>query len=326
MSDEVKVSALIAEGQACLEDSDYDSAIHIGQQLELHQRSYAFELQALAYAGKEDLTEAINVLERGVSLVPDVWLLWLRLGNYYSDMARWDDARRAYSRALTCPHVDPSAVYYDCALLSQREGKLVDALRDIECVTSARLRLKAVGLRISIYTNMGNAAEAIRYSEQMLNEMSMGDEGAMEDDEAADMASLYGEYANAVYHSGDSERALQLAWQAVSFWKQQETVLWLIREIEDKHSKLARYHHLTIEGRWSEPFEGEDAPCAFFVTYGVVADSPDEALNMAIRFEPSEVRESLKMHECDVSPAVVDEPKGVYNISDYFTFPVEETF
>ena len=75
MSDDAKIQALIDEGQECLDAGDYDRAVSVGKKLEEQRYSYAFELQALAYAAKDDLPKAIEVLERGVSLAPSVWLL-----------------------------------------------------------------------------------------------------------------------------------------------------------------------------------------------------------------------------------------------------------
>jgi len=324
MPDEGEIQALIEEGRECLDAGEYDRAIAIGEQLEQYRHSYAFELMALAYAAKDDLPAAIKVLERGVSLAPAVWLLWQLLGNYYSDMARYLDAREAYAHALECPTVDPSSVYYNSALLSLREGKFSEALLELDKVSGSKLAWKAASRRISIYADMGNVNEAISYAEQILREVAAVNEEEMDEDQAADVAGLYGEYANAVWRHGDAQQALALAWQAVSWWKQEETSLWLIREIEGMHSSHARYHHLIIEGVWSELFDGEDSTSGFFVTYGVVADTPDEAFSLAVRFEPADVRETLRLDECDVSPEISDVPKGVYEISDYFCFPAED--
>ena len=207
--------------------------------------------------------------------------------------------------------------------MSLREKKPADALRELEQVISPRLTLKAASLRVSAYTAMGKVSEAIQYAERILYEDATGNTEEVDEGKAEDYADLSGEYANAVWMQGDAERALALAWQAVAIWNQQETAQWLIREIENKRSDRARYHALMIEGVWPEAFEGEDSPSGFFVTYGVVADSPDEAFTMAIRFEPADIRESLHIHECEVSPEWNDNPKGVYYISNYHCFPVE---
>lgn len=323
MSDATKVQALIDEGHECLEACDYERAIIIGHKLEKHRHSYAFELLALAYAAKEELSKAITVLERGVSLAPADWLLWQLLGNYYSDTKRWADARQAYARALECPTVDQSSVFYNCALVSLREEKPADAMEELDHVTSAELKLKAASLRINSYTSMGKVSEAVRYAEEMLGEISINDVD-QDNDEADDVARLYGAYAEAVWMKGDSERALALAWQAISCWRQENSALWLIREIENMHSNQARYHRLMIEGVWSEPFDDDVLPCGFFTTYGVVADDPDEAFNLAKRFEPTDVRESLHLLECEVTSESNDIPKGVYFISRYSFFPGEE--
>lgn len=325
MPDDAIVQALIAEGRECLHECEYDQAIAIGKKLEKCRQSYAFELMAFAHAAKGELPTAIDVLERGVTRAPDVWLLWLQLGNYYSDMTRYGDARQAYARALACPTVDPSSVYYNSAMVSVRQRKFTDALEELDHVTSKELKLKAASLRISTYIDMGQPSVAIDYAEQLLVELTTNNEEEMGEGEAADYASFYGEYAYAVWKHGNSQHALELAWQAVSIWKQVNTALWLIREIEGKHSSQARYHRLMIEGIWPESWDDEDAASGFFVTYGVVANDPDEAFHLAVRFEPSDIRQSLRIDECEVSPELYDLPKGVYDISYYFTFPAEDS-
>lgn len=317
MHDEKKVEALIDKGRRYLELEDYDKAIKVGQQIERECHSYAFELMALAYAAKGDLQKAITTLERGVKLAPAAWLLWQLLGNYYSDLSRWDDAQQAYVHALDCPNADQSSVNYNIALAFLREGKNADALRHADQVVSPELQLKAAALKIDIFDAHGDTNKAISYAEQVLSELNVDDAESLDEDEAADIARIYSAYAGAELKKGNADQALELTWHALSLWKCTEKAMWLLREIENKRSNQAKYHRLIIEGAWPESSEG------FFVTYGVVADNPEEAFDLAARFEPDYDRESLEVKECEVSDEQNEDLKGVYYISDYHCFPIE---
>lgn len=325
MQDKDKVEALIEEGRRFLESEDYDKAIAVGKKIEQECHSYAFELMALAYAAKGDLQKAIATLERGVKLAPSAWLLWQLLGNYYSDASRWDDAQQAYARALECPNADQSSINYNITMAFLRAGKTADALNNINRVISPELQLKAASLQIDIYAANGDNVEAIRYAKQVLAEAITDDEEDIDEEELPDIADIYGAYARAVWKQGDTNQALELAWQAISLWKHQERAMWLIREIENKRSNSARNYRLMIEGAFPDAFEDEEEPLGFFVTYEIVADNPEEAFSLAARFEPDYLRESLHVCECDVSDEKVDEPKGVYFVSGYCCFPIEES-
>jgi hypothetical protein len=51
---------------------------------------------------------------------------------------------------------------------------------------------------------------------------------------------------------------------------------------------------------------------AYFVTYDVVADTKDEALNFIREFEDEEFRMNLTVEESEIIEPRPDSPKGVY--------------
>jgi Flp pilus assembly protein TadD len=77
-------------------EREFDAALEIATELEAHRYSGSFEIAALAHAGKGDLEAAVAVLRRGVATVPDAWPNWQLLGNYVSDLGRYDEAEAAY--------------------------------------------------------------------------------------------------------------------------------------------------------------------------------------------------------------------------------------
>src|SRR5262245_38065397 len=88
------------EARELLADDDFEGALRIAEQLETLRYTAAFEIAALAHAGMDDLEKAVAVLERGLALAPDVWVNWQLLGNYLSDLDRYEAAQSAFARAL----------------------------------------------------------------------------------------------------------------------------------------------------------------------------------------------------------------------------------
>lgn len=119
---------LTSQGFRCLEVQDYSGALEVAAQLEDRRYTAAFEIGALAHAGQDQLEQAVELLERGVEAAPDVWLLWQLLGNYRSDLDRFDDATQAYEHALQCTDVSKPSVYLNQAILFGRLGQYKQAL------------------------------------------------------------------------------------------------------------------------------------------------------------------------------------------------------
>ena len=76
-----------------------------------------------------------------------------------------------------------------------------------------------------------------------------------------------------------------------------------------------------VEGEWA--WDEGDGPLGFYTSYDVVADSVEEALRLLKRFEPREIRDSVRVESCEDVEARPDERKGVYRISGYSLFPLE---
>ena len=80
-------------------------------------------------------------------------------------------------------------------------------------------------------------------------------------------------------------------------------------EIEQRHSRAAMQFRLIAEGQ-------KDGR-RFLVTSEVVADDEQEARELAIRFEPEDVRLSIVFEEVKKLHRASELPKGVYWRSDY---------
>ena len=104
-----------------LDRNNAPEALKIGRQLENERFSGGFEIQALALADLHRRSDAIEVLERGVATVPDIWLLWQLLGNYRSDSGDIEGAISAYLRAYTADCDAVSVAYNHANALARAE-------------------------------------------------------------------------------------------------------------------------------------------------------------------------------------------------------------
>src|SRR5688572_28185305 len=74
---------------------------------------------------------------------------------------------------------------------------------------------------------------------------------ALEDSDAQadERARLQYSIAYALWSKGDNDVALEAAWNAVSLHPANEDAMWLIREIEQRHSRAAMQFRLIVEGQ-----------------------------------------------------------------------------
>jgi len=148
--------------------------------------------------------------------------------------------------------------------------------------------------------------ELERFDEAIATARAAFDDSEAQADERARL--LYS-IAYALWSKGESDSALAAAWDVVSLHPANEDAMWLIREIEQLHSRTAMQFRLIAEGQ----MDGR----RFLVTSDVVADDEQEARDLAIRFEPQDVRMSLVFDEVKKLHQAGDLPKGVYWRSDY---------
>ena len=142
-------------------------------------------------------------------------------------------------------------------------------------------------------------------------------------DDPGDFAPLHSELAVALWKSRpESGEALTSAWHALELDKGSERALMVVREVEGKTSGTSKRFRLLVEGVWMEPFEGTDEIPGFFTPYEVVADTQEEALELLSRLEPADVRDSLKISECEAVEDCPGERHGVHRTGGYsFFFP-----
>ena len=139
-----------------------------------------------------------------------------------------------------------------------------------------------------------------------------------------ELAGIHAELADALQQQGASPtEVLGEAWRAIAIDKSNELAAWLVREVEGERSKEARYYRLLVRGTWHESDETGTQP-GFFASYHAVADSPEAVLDLVRRFEPAEVRDSLRIDELEVVEERPGGPNGVYWAQPGYAFFSED--
>jgi tetratricopeptide (TPR) repeat protein len=299
------IEQLIRKGFDLLEIDDFEAAIKVGKQIQAMRHTSAFEILALAHAGLGDTRRALEVLEEGVQRGPTVWLLWQLLGNYRSDLGFYDAAHEAYESALKCPRVNTSSVHLNAGIALSREKRFDEALSRFALVEDDELQPRVQAQRLHILNERRAYEETIRLGEQLLAEMKTVVEAEVRSAIKASVGHAYW------FGRTDRERALELAQEALTDDCMSQDALWLIREVDGQVSPTAKHYRLLVEGISQERDEHQNE-LGFFVTYDVVADSVEEALDYVRRVESNDVRRTLIVDESEEIETRPTQPKGVY--------------
>ena len=306
------IEELMEEGYGALERSDLRKAARIGKKLIGKRHSSGFDILARAEWQLENREKAVKVLEEGVDAAPGVGSLWELLGCFLSDLERYEGSHAAFKRALETTR-EPASVHYNIALLLGRQGKWREALEVLEKVEpgeDSALAADSCHARVVALNQLERFEEARAEATAALE--SLEDDGSQD----RQRAGLLSERATASWcGQRDGPGATFDALEAIRLDRGCSRALWALREIEGERSATGRCFRLVVRGRWDAPVEeGKAAPC-FYVTYEVVADSTEEALDLARRFEPPEVREGLEIEKVKDLEARPEDPKGVYRLT-----------
>ncbi len=307
-----QVLQLMESGFESLEALDYDHAIKIGKMLKKLRHSSAFEIIALAYAGKGRPRKAIKVLEYCVNRAPKAWRIWRLLGNFHSDQGNYQKAHEAYARAIDCPNSYESSVVLSKAIAFEKEGNIDQALIIIDQIVDEELVYHAGAVKLRVLDMAGRREEAAAIAEQLLRDIP---DVGLAADVHAHLLALAGQ---ALWTwKQDRERSMKLAMDAIELNRTEPVAMWLIREIMGLRSLDSNVYELVVEGEIMASVDAPSDSPGFAINCSVVAQTPDEALSFIRVFEPEEVRNTLKITSSKITKRKTDQPKGVYAISDY---------
>jgi hypothetical protein len=107
-----------------------------------------------------------------VELAPTVWINWQLLGNYLSDIERYDEAASAYDEAFRCPGADESSIRLNQAILAARRHNTEQVLYYADSIlnraSSKAAKIPSFGwstrmLRSARYKTLGLRCSPVRF-------------------------------------------------------------------------------------------------------------------------------------------------------------------
>ena len=291
------IEDLYSLAQERLSEKRYAEARELGHRLLKFRFSGAFEILAKAFYGTGEIQVAVKVLESGLEEAPTVWLLWLQLGNYRSELGDLNAAVEAYAKARSCPGAEGDQIDFNEAFMRSKFGNKVTALdlfRKVYLETKDK-KLKVVALthRLTTLIELDQVTEAL---------MELGEAYLHE----ADNAELLSKLAFQLLHKGDEKNALNLAKQALGLRRAGE-VARVLRLLEGEVSEASRLYEVKLRGQ----LEGENGMLYFHKISRVFADEDEEAMKIALNFEPPDLREELFVESVELIAPQPNEQKGV---------------
>lgn len=306
---------LVKEGFSLVQQGKVRAALKVGRRLKRMRHILGYEIIAMAWNAMGKTEMAVMNLEKAVSLKPLTWRLWELLGNYRSDLEMYEASNEAYRKALACPDVNWSSIQFNLAVVLSRQGMCGKALAALDEVTDESMAFWVKSQRLRIFNELNRFDEAMTLGEAYLREI-------LDDEEAPTelVARVGAEVAWAFWYGArDGAGALELALTAVTQDHHLSRALYLIRQIEGRVSPANKLHRLLVDGDWTKPAE-DGTLLRFFVSYDVVAESPEKAMEYVRRCEEADLRESLTIDKCEEIEPRPSDPAGVYRIGKYHLY------
>lgn len=316
MSSAMNPEQLIREGYAALDDDDLPQAMDLATKLIQLKHSRGFEILALALEKQDRMEEAVDVIRKGVSVVPEAYPLWELLGNLYSKEREYEKAETAYLTALACPGSNSASISYNFAVMLRHSGNPEQALSIATQINNPLLAVRVNTLKVSLLNNLKRFEDAMHLANTLISEiMSLEELG---DEDMKDLAQVYAELGRAFFLGADNKQAaFESAWKALEWERAEPTALWLVRELIARKSYDSRWFRFEVEGNWYFALEQGKTPPKFRVTYDIVADNIDEAMMFAKHLEPPEIRESMEIKTVSDRGAHAEYTQGLYWRSPY---------
>ncbi|MDX2250606.1 MAG: tetratricopeptide repeat protein [Bacteroidia bacterium] len=286
-------------------------AAEIGHKLKAEGIESGYRIVATTYVMEEKFDRAIAELKDGIKRIPDSWELHLQLGNFLSDNGDFDEAIRTLDQASRLPGAEKHWINLNKAVVYTRKADFDKALNLLQKIEHAEAVNQAFELQLRILDQLGHH-DLILQMEDELEYLQ-----TPEDEESAEtLSQICTHIARAYYMEEDNDAAKHYIRQAVEYQRTNTDAAELLREINGQFSENSRIYSFVINGLLNDPESGDEIP--FFTTYGVVADSEEEALELIHDYEIEAVdKNSLEISQVDSTENTEGDPKGIYLVGGF---------
>lgn len=303
------VETFVRRGFCALEEGNLKLAFKMARKLEEAGHSACFELAALAHEEAGEPQQALQVLERGTTKAPGVWILWQLLGNLLSDQDRFDEAMDAYRTGLELEGADVSSLSYNLALALYRSGRIPEAREALAEVDGEETVLPRQALLVGLDLAEGRIDEAEKKARSAI-ETTLEDEA-----DPVALAALHVHLGEVLLARSARNEARDAGMHALEIDPVNHGAFALLREIDETIVEGASSFELLLQGSLvSAPEVG------FYKSYQVKALDAEEALRKVMVFEQLADPASIQVEESEVLSFDLGDRTGVYASSGYTFF------
>ena len=310
---------LTQEAFAALEAGHYERVTELTAQLRELKFSSVFEIEALFHLDLNRPAQALQVLDEGTELVPDLWLLWQLKGNVLSDLKRYDDALAAYDRALDLEGADANSLRLNRATALWRDGRVKAALREVESTgiegADLDLRWRLEALRLGLWAELQRCDEVRARAAALFAEQ---EDLEVEPEEAGPLSVAFSQIGWALMGCDQTEAAGRWAEAALEVDRTNGQALLLKRDTTPNLPLADKTFRVLVRG---EDESGGEENQGFVTPIFVVASDKDGAQTLALNFESRYHRGPLKVEEVERTGVCERQPSCVYEVQGYIFFP-----
>lgn len=323
MNDVVDQQILYKEGIELIEDGQFEKALEIGKRLERIRWTGGFELQAIAFENMDRLEDAIKILQRGIEAAGGPYFLFSRMGNYLSDMERYDEALEAYDKGLALSETDELLFKLNRGIVFWRKDNSKQALNEMAAYEA---EANNRGVDEAIYwhfkAQLADVLKDLERAAEYKKTVAELEPHIFDDDEfSSEKARICAAYAQYLWDQKSLEETERWLGRAIELDPANTVAHWVVRE---KNKRLIPeggiYFRMIIEGIWPASLSGDGIEYGFFTTVDCVAETSEQALALARPFFPKEVQKSLVAEEVEILEQDAEQPKGLYKFSGYNLF------
>ncbi|MEZ4772276.1 MAG: hypothetical protein R3D00_03770 [Bacteroidia bacterium] len=311
MISQEEIENLSEQAWDLIHEERIEDAIKIGELLKAEGIESGYRIIAMAYALEEKTDEAINELNAGIAMIPDAWQLYLQLGNFLSDKGEFNSALRAFDHASKLPGAERHWLNMNKAVVFTRQMEFDKALTLLQKIEHPEAVNQAIELQLRILDQLGRH-DLILQMEDELEHLQ-----TPEDEESAEILSqICTHIARAYYIEDQKEPALHYIHQAIEYHRTNEETAALFREVNGRFSENSKIYSVVISGILNDSESEDEIP--FITTYGVVADSEEDALDLIREFEiEAVIKDSLEVEEIASTENEEGDPKGIYMVGGF---------
>ena len=313
---------LTAEAFEALENGQGTRVAEICAELRVMHYSSCFEIEALLALDQGLPARALEVLDEGLAVVPELWQLWQLRGNILSDGGDWDEALESYKRALNLEGADVNSLRLNRATALWRAQRIELALDEIartdgnskQMSVSLGWRLQAT--RLALWGEQNRCDEVTARAAQLWDDQ---EELEIDEDEAAPLSVAFSQIGWALFNCEQPQLARDWARAALEVDRANGQALLLAREATPNLPLGDATWSIVLRGRT----ETEDGPTGFITTILAVAPDVAVAEQLAIEFEAPRWEQEVTVEESERIGACDAQPSCIYQVQGYVLVPLK---